>query len=78
VCGTYVLFTIAKRPYDGGDLGVVAFLIAIAGAHFLLPPVALGPTTLQALLPYLACAYMLARNLLDFSRHYAVFQPTTR
>jgi hypothetical protein len=73
-----VLFTIVKRPYGGGDLGVVAFLAAIAGAHFLLPPLALGALTLQALLPYLACAYMLARNLIDFSRHYAVFQPATR
>jgi phosphatidylglycerophosphate synthase len=78
VCGTYVLFTIVKRPYGGGDLGVVAFLAAIAGAHFLLPPLALGALTLQTLLPYLACAYMLARNLIDFSRHYAVFQPATR
>ena len=79
VCGTYVLFTIVKRPYGGGDLGVVAFIAAIAGAHYLLPPLALGGAlTLQGLLPYLACAYMLARNLLDFSRHYAVFQPTPR
>jgi phosphatidylglycerophosphate synthase len=78
VCGTYVLFTIVKRPYGGGDLGVVAFILAIAGAHFLPPMTLLGPLTLQALLPYLACAYMFARNMIDFTRHYAVFQPTPR
>jgi len=77
VCGTYVLYTVVERPYGGGDLGVIAFICAIAGAHFLLPSVAhTEALTLQTLLPYLACVYMLARNLLDFSRHYAVFQPT--
>jgi len=79
VCGSYVLFTFVGRPYGGGDLGVVAFIAAIAGAHLLLQPVALaGHLTLPGLLAYLACAYMLARNLQDFARHYAAFQPMPR
>ena len=77
VCGTYVLFTIVKRPYGGGDLGIVAFIAAIVAGHYLLPPLTLaGSLTVQALLPYLACTYMFARNMIDFTRHSAVFQPT--
>jgi len=47
-------------------------------AHFALAPIQLGPTTLQALLPYLACTYMVGRNLLDFSEYYGVLKPSAR
>lgn len=74
ICGAYVVNTIIRRDYDGNDFGVVAFLVAIAAAKWLLPPLAIAGTTLLALLPYAACAYMLARNTFDFVRHY----PTLR
>lgn len=78
ICGTYVLFTIVKRRYDGNDWGVFAWLALMFAAHFLLAPIPLGPFSLQALLPYFACAYMVARNLLDFSQYYGVLKPTAR
>ena len=77
ICGTYVLFTIVKRRYDGNDWGVFAWLLAMFAGMFV-PPVALGPFSLQQLLPYLACAYMVARNLHDFSQYYGVLRPAAR
>ena len=77
ISGTYVLFTIVKRRYDGNDWGVFAWLAAMFAGMFI-PPVALGPFTLQALLPYFACAYMGARNLYDFSQYYGVLRPGAR
>jgi phosphatidylglycerophosphate synthase len=70
ICGTYVLNTVLGRPYDGHDFGIVGFIVAIAAAAWLLPPVAIGGTTLLAVLPYVACAYMIARNTIDFVRDY--------
>lgn len=78
ISGTYVLFTVVGRRFGGNDVGVLAFIAATFAAHYLLDPVQLGPVTLQVLLPYLACAYMVARNLTDLSRHYAELKPTTR
>jgi phosphatidylglycerophosphate synthase len=79
ICGTYVLFTIVKRRYDGHDFGVVAFIAAVFAAHYLpSAPVAFGSLTLPAALTYLACAYMIGRNLWDLSGHYAELKPTAR
>lgn len=72
ISGTYVLFTLVRRPYDGNDAGIWLWLAALFAAHFALPGFALTP-----FLPYLACFYMVARNLLDFSRHYRDLKPTT-
>jgi phosphatidylglycerophosphate synthase len=72
ISGTYVLFTLVRRPFGGNDVGIWLWLAAVFGAHFLLPgdPVA-------SLLAYLACLYMVTRNLYDFSRHYRELKPTT-
>ena len=78
ICGTYVLFTIVKRRYDGNDWGVFAWLAAMFAGHFLLAPIQLGPITVQALLPYGASMYMLVRNLSDFSQYYGVLKPSPR
>jgi len=75
IAGTYVLFTIVRRRYDGNDWGVLAWLAAMFAGHFM-APIALGPFTLQALLPYFACVYMVGRNLLDFSQYYRVLKPS--
>jgi cardiolipin synthase len=76
ISGTYVLSTIVHRRFNGNDLGVIAWLVALFAAHFALPPIALGPLTLTGILPWAACAYMVARNLVDFSRHYRELKPT--
>lgn len=75
ISGTYVLFTIVRRPYNGSDLGIAAWIAVLFAAHYLSWPLGLGPGTLQAALPYVACLYMLTRNLLDFSRYYRVLKP---
>jgi phosphatidylglycerophosphate synthase len=78
ISGTYVLFTIVKRRFDGNDLGVMAWIAVTFAAHYLLPSVAVGTLTPQHALPYLACLYMVGRNLVDFSRHYAELRPAAR
>lgn len=76
ICGSYVLFSIVKKPFAGNDWGVVGFICAIAMLDTLSGPIQLGQTTLQTILPYLACLYMLFRNVVDFANHFDVFRPT--
>ena len=78
ISGTYVLYTIIKRPYSGNDLGIVASIALIAAAHFTLPGAAIGGLPLPSLLAYLACAYMFGRNMLDFARYYDALRPAAR
>lgn len=75
ICGTYVLRTLLKQPYDGTDHGIVAFIVAIGAAHFAAPGAVVGGVSLASALAYLACAYMVGRNLLDFARAYGVLRP---
>ena len=75
ISGSYVLHTIVGRPFDGNDLGIFAFLAAIGIGHFVLAPISLGPTTLQATLPYLAGVYVTIRNFADFTRYYEQLKP---
>jgi hypothetical protein len=70
-----VLFTILKRPYGGTDHGITAFIVMIAAAHYALPGNTFGGLALPSVLAYLACAYMFARNMLDFARHYDTLRP---
>ena len=78
ISGTYVLYTIIKRPYAGTDYGIVAFIAAIAAAHYALPGAALSGLALPSALAYIACAYMFGRNMLDFARHYETLRPRAR
>lgn len=78
ISGTYVLFTILKRPYAGTDHGITAFIALIAATHFAAPGAAVGGMPLPSALTYLACAYMFGRNMLDFARHYDTLRPRTR
>lgn len=71
ISGSYVLWTLVGRPYRGFDAGIAAWLALIAVAHWLLPSDASGIGSLRPLLPYLACAYCVARNAMDFSRNFA-------
>lgn len=71
ISGSYVLWTLVGRPYRGFDAGIVAWLVLIAAGHWLLPADASGMAGLRPLLPYLACAYCVARNAVDFSRNFA-------
>ncbi|MCA9688660.1 MAG: CDP-alcohol phosphatidyltransferase family protein [Myxococcales bacterium] len=67
ITGSYVLFTVVNRPYDGVDRGLIFGLAAIAATH---APVAMGVSTLD-LSSYLAlalCGYLVARNLADVAR----------
>lgn len=78
ITGTYVLFTIVGKRYHGNDWGVWACLAAMFLAHTVCPIVQLGPITLQGVLPYLTCLYMIGRNLADFSQHYSQLKPSLR
>jgi phosphatidylglycerophosphate synthase len=76
ICGTYVLRTIVKERYDGKDLGLLAFIVAIFVAHFLIKPADVAGIRVTDWLAALSCAYAIARNFLDFSRHYAQLKPS--
>jgi phosphatidylglycerophosphate synthase len=76
ISGTYVLSTIVHRRFDGNDFGIAFWLVLLFAANFALPAIALGPVSLAGALPYAACVYMVARNMLDFSRHYRELKPT--
>jgi phosphatidylglycerophosphate synthase len=82
ISGSYVLFTILGRRYGGSDLGIAAFLVAAGAAHALRPGALLdaGAFTLSAaeVVVYVACTYMLARNMIDFARHYDKLKPSAR
>lgn len=71
ISGSYVLYTLLKRPYSGVDVGLLGSIALIAASHFLLVPAGIWGATVHATLPYLASAYLVGRNLLDFARHYA-------
>ena len=90
ISGTYVLFTIVRRRFNGNDWGIWAFLAALFAAHFVpgiaphvvsaslsgTAPALRGGASLVASLPYMACAYMVARNFMDISRHYRELKPS--
>jgi phosphatidylglycerophosphate synthase len=75
ICGTYVLRTIVKEPYDGRDLGMLAFVAAIFVVHYGIEPAPIGGVRITNLLAALSCAYAIARNFQDFSRHYGALKP---
>ena len=71
ISGSYVLNTIIKRPFNGLDWGLVGFIALLAVSHYgLLPMGVLSPAS-HAALPYIACLYLVGRNLLDFVRQYS-------
>jgi phosphatidylglycerophosphate synthase len=78
ISGSYVLFTIVKRPYAGTDHGITLFIAAMAGAHFALPGATVGSLPLPSALAYVACAYMFGRNMMDFGRHYEALRTRSR
>ena len=75
ISGSYVLHTIVKRPFDGNDLGIVFFAVLIAILHSLRSASGGVIDAALPLLPYLAGAYMVFRNLLEFGRHYRALNP---
>jgi phosphatidylglycerophosphate synthase len=75
ICGSYVLFTILKRPYRGNDWSIAVWVVALALAHFALEPRQVAGIGLQTLLPYVACLHLAGRNLSDFARAYPTLQP---
>ncbi len=78
ISGSYVLFTILHRPFNGNDYGIVAFLCAIAAAHVAMPEATVLGLSLGSSLAYLASAYMFARNMIDFMQHYRTLHPVAR
>lgn len=85
--GSYVLFTIVKKRFTGNDWGIAALIAAIAAVHFGGVPPLLAPQLAQVGLDgypaaqavtVVACAYMIARNLWDLSRHFAGLKPQPR
>lgn len=85
--GSYVLFTIVKKRFNGNDLVLPLFIVAIGAAHFLgVPPIltremaeagVAGYPMAQAL-AFAACAYVALRNLWDLSRHFEALKPAPR
>lgn len=75
ISGSYVLYTILKRPYRGHDWGIVLFIGLIAATYGLRTFAPELSTFSLPLLPYLASAYMVGRNLLEFAQHYPALSP---
>jgi phosphatidylglycerophosphate synthase len=73
--GSYVLFTILQQRFHGFDLGIALWATVIAAAHFFVEPFKVGGYDIHLYLPYLACLYMLTRNLIDFVRHFPELKP---
>ena len=76
ISGSYVLYTILGRRYDGADHGLPVALAAIASAHYFAADASLGPVALPALITYATCAYLALRNFIEFSRHYTALKPS--
>lgn len=85
--GTYVLFTIVKKPFNGNDWGIAVFLAAIAASHFLgaspfltreMAEAGMAGYPTAQLLAFAACGYMAMRNLWDLSRHFEALKPAPR
>jgi phosphatidylglycerophosphate synthase len=74
ICGSYVLFTILKRPYGGNDWSIGVWVLTLTLAHFGLEPRQIAGVALTSLLPYVACLHLAARNLADFARAYPDLQ----
>lgn len=75
ICGTYVLNTITKAPFNGRDLGLLAFIVVIFAVHYGMPQASIGPVTLPNALAVLACVYAIARNLIDLARRFTLLKP---
>lgn len=78
ITGSYVLFTIIKRRFDGADVNIALCIAAIALGHYAVDPIPLGQHTLQYYLPAMACSYMVIRNLFDFVRYFPLLREETR
>jgi phosphatidylglycerophosphate synthase len=72
--GTYVLRTLVKQRYGGGDLGLVASALAIAGVHFAAPGAQLAGVAAGNAIAVAACLYAIARNFIDFAQRYRLLQ----
>lgn len=70
ITGSYVIHSVLQEPYDGIDWGIGLLILAIPLSNAYLEPISYGGYTLQQMMPYLACAYMLMRSLVDFVRAY--------
>jgi phosphatidylglycerophosphate synthase len=75
ICGTYVLRTIVRERYDGLDLWLLGFVGAIFLVHYVVKPEPIGQLRSENLLAAAACLYAVARNLVDFGRHYRTLKP---
>jgi phosphatidylglycerophosphate synthase len=75
ICGTYVLRTLVDAPYDGRDYVLLAFIVTIFVVHFGLKPAPFAGMPITHWLTALSCAFAIARNLQDFSRHYGALKP---
>ena len=85
--GSYVLFTIVKKRFNGNDLVLAGFVVLIAAAHYSgLPPIltaemadaGLSGLPLALALSYGTCVYIALRNLWDLSRHFEALKPAAR
>ncbi|MCA9523158.1 MAG: CDP-alcohol phosphatidyltransferase family protein [Myxococcales bacterium] len=76
ITGSYVIHSVLREPFGGVDWGVVGFIFAMPLACAYVDPIAYHGFTIQQLLPYAACVYMLARSLFDFARHYPRLRPS--
>ncbi|MET0388182.1 MAG: CDP-alcohol phosphatidyltransferase family protein [Polyangiales bacterium] len=75
ISGTYVLRTIVGERYDGKDMVLFSFVLAIAFVHYRFGSVTFNGVRAANWLAAASCFYAIARNFLDFSRHYAVLKP---
>lgn len=67
--GSYVLYTVLRKPYSGSDFVLVIWLVAILVASLVNPFHFHGGYTIEMLVPYLGILYISSVNLYDLARH---------
>ncbi|MBN1655925.1 MAG: CDP-alcohol phosphatidyltransferase family protein [Deltaproteobacteria bacterium] len=73
--GAYVMSTIINRRFNGYDSAVVLWLLAIYLAYLFGVPRTLAGYHAPTVLTYLACAYIVLYNGIDFTRRFSEFAP---
>lgn len=73
--GTYVLCTVIGRRTHAVDPGIPVWIALIAYTHYHPVAYTIAGYAVQDYVQYLACIYMLSRNLFDFVRHFPELKP---
>ncbi|MBN1947766.1 MAG: CDP-alcohol phosphatidyltransferase family protein [Bradymonadales bacterium] len=67
--GSYVLYTVLRKPYSGSDWWVGLWILAILAGHYWLEPYQIRGIEVQSVIPYLFFLTVVSLNLWDLARY---------